>query len=62
MGKLNVGTIGLRAGHPQHWEGSPLVETYGAWHGTQGQWPRYPHRTARRETFRMGCGGPANAK
>jgi predicted dehydrogenase len=29
MGKLNVGTIGLRAGHPRHWDGSPLVETYG---------------------------------
>jgi predicted dehydrogenase len=29
MAKLKVGTIGLRAGHPRQWEGSPLVETWG---------------------------------
>ena len=29
MPRLKVGTIGLRAGHPRHWEGSPLVETWG---------------------------------
>lgn len=29
MAKLKVGTIGLRAGHPRQWEGSPLVETHG---------------------------------
>jgi len=29
MARLRVGTIGLRAGHPRQWEGSPLVETHG---------------------------------
>jgi predicted dehydrogenase len=29
MGKLKVGTIGLRAGHPRQWEGSQFVETHG---------------------------------
>ena len=29
MAKLKVGTIGLRAGHPRQWDGSPLVETWG---------------------------------
>lgn len=29
MAKLKIGTIGLRAGHPRQWAGSPLVETHG---------------------------------
>ena len=29
MPRLKVGTIGLRAGHPRHWQCSPLVETWG---------------------------------